>query len=269
MRIANVVVLAAILLLGGCLVLVGVSRVRETANRAVCVNNLKQLGITVYNYVDVQGQFPAATVSEKSLPPERRLSWLVDMPPFVEAGPQLPFEKTKPWDAEENLPHWYRYKDKEGQVKEAYLGNYRLWLCPSNPNQAAPGTSSLTHYVGIAGLGRDAASLPADAPSIGFFGYDRLLHHQDLKKSSSETLMVVETALDNGPWTAGGYPTVRGLGPDGPPYLGRGGQFGGIHRAGVNTLFADGSVRYLSEDTSPRVFAGMAMLAGGDSTAER
>src|SRR5262249_14571114 len=185
-------------------------------------------------------------------------------PPFVEAGPLLPFDKTKPWDAEENWPHWYRYKNKEGEERLGYLGDYSLWLCPSNPNQAAPGTPSRTHYVGIAGVGRDAASQPAEAPGIGFFGYDRALPHEPIKKGSSETLMVVETRLDNGPWTAGGYPTVRGLDPDGPPYLGKDGQFGGMHRAGVNALYADASVRYLSEDTSPRVFAGLARVADGD-----
>jgi hypothetical protein len=263
MRIANVVILAAILLLGGCLVLVGVGRVRETANRTVCADHLKQLGLVVLHYQDTFGRFPSATVSEKSLPPERRFSWLVEILPFVEAAPRPPIDKTKPWDAEENRPRWFHAK-KGDHEWEAYWGDHPLWLCPSNPNQAAPGTPSLTHYVGIAGLGRDAASRPANSPGIGFFGYDRALHHEDFKKGLSETLMVVETRLDNGPWTAGGYPTVRGLDPDGPPYLGKGGQFGGMHRTGVNTLFADASVRYLSEDTSPRVFAGMALVAGGD-----
>jgi prepilin-type processing-associated H-X9-DG protein len=268
-RIPNIVVLVAILLVGGGLVLVGVLRVREAASQIECVNHLKVLGFSVHNYADQLGRFPSATVPEKSLPPERRLSWLVEMPPYVEAGPRLPFDKTKPWDAEENMPHWYRYQDKEGQQTENYLGDYPYWFCPSNPNQAAPGTPSLTHYVGIAGLGREAASRPIDGPDIGFFGYDRLLRHKDFMRGPSDTLMVVETRLDNGPWTAGGYPTVRGLDPDGPPYLGKDGQFGGTHRGGVNTLFADASVRFLSEDTSPRVFAEMAKVAGGDSPAER
>jgi Protein of unknown function (DUF1559) len=258
-RIANVVILAGILLLSGCLVLVGVIRVREAAYRADCANHLKQLGISVHNYADTFRQFPSATVAEKSLPPERRLSWLVDITPFVMSDAKPPIDKTKPWDAEENRPR--RFHAKKGNHEwDSYWGDYPLWLCPSNPNQAAPGTFSLTHYVGIAGLGRDGASRPADAPGIGFFGYDRALHHEDFKKGLSDTLMVVETRLDNGPWTAGGYPTVRGLDPDGPPYLGRGGQFGGTHRAGVNMLFGDASVRFLSEDTRPRVFAGMALV---------
>jgi prepilin-type processing-associated H-X9-DG protein len=263
MRLVDVVVVAVILFLGGCLVLVGVIRVREAANRIACVSHLKQLGIAVHNYADTYGHFPPATVAEKSLSPEQRFSWLVDITPFVESSPRPPIDKTKPWDAEENRPRWF-HAHKGDHEWESYWGDYPLWLCPSNPNQGAPGLFSLTHYVGIAGLGRDAASQPVDAPGIGCFGYDRPLHLEDFKKGLSDTLMVVETSLDNGPWTAGGYPTVRGLDPDGPSYLGKGGQFGGTHRGGVNTLFGDASVRYLSEDTSPRVFAAMATVAGGD-----
>jgi hypothetical protein len=268
MRIVNVIVVAAILLLGGCLVLDGVIRVRETANRTACANHLKELGLTVHHYADTFGEFPSATVSAKSLPPERRFSWLVEIRPFVEASPRPPIDMTKPWDAEENRPRWFHAK-KGDYEWDSYWGYDSHWLCPSHPNQPAPGTPSKTHYVGIAGLGRDAASRPADAPGIGFFGYDRPLHHEDFKKGLSDTLMVVETRLDNGPWMAGGYPTVRGLDQEGPPYLGRGGQFGGIHRGGVNTLSADAAVQFLSEDTSPRIFERMAMVAGGDSTAER
>jgi prepilin-type processing-associated H-X9-DG protein len=252
------------LLIGGLLFLAGVSHMREAAKRAHCTNNLKQLGIAVDNYAASYSRFPSATVNEPSLAPERRLSWLVEMLPYMEGGPRPPYEKTKPWDAEENRPRWYRYRGKEGEEGEDYWGYYRLWLCPANPDQAAPGTPSHTHYVGIAGVGRDAASRPADAPAIGFFGYDRSLRPEDFKNGSSATLMAVETRLDTGLWTAGGYPTVRGLDPNGPTYFGKDGQFGGTHQGGVNTLFGDGTVRFLNPDVSPRAFEALATLAGGD-----
>jgi prepilin-type processing-associated H-X9-DG protein len=262
-RRANVFVLAAIVLVGGLLVPTGVVRVRDEANRIGCANHLKELGQAVANYEGQYGRPPTATVAEQSLPPERRLSWLVEMPQFVEQIVPPPYDTTKPWDYEENQPRWY-HCDCRGTEVEAYWGDWPLCLCPSNPNRAAPGTPSLTHYVGIAGMGSDAASRPASDSAIGFFGYDRPLHREQIKKGLSHTLMVVETGLGNGPWTAGGYPTVRGLDPEGPPYLGKGGQFGGAHRGGANTLFGDGSVRFLGEGTSPPAFEAMATLAGGD-----
>ena len=48
--------------------------------------------------------------------------------------------------------------------------------------------------------------------------------------------------MANGPWTAGGFATVRSLDPS-QPYLGKRRQFGGLHRGSAMTLFADGSVR--------------------------
>ena len=62
-------------------------------------------------------------------------------------------------------------------------------------------------------------------------------------------------------WTAGGYPTVRGLDPAGGPYLGEGGQFGNDHHRGdffaltppplTNVCFADGSVRSMTAAIGP------------------
>ena len=79
----------------------------------------------------------------------------------------------------------------------------------------------VTHYVGIAGVGEEAAQLPTDHPRAGIFGYDRKVSHENIKDGLSLTMTVVETATANGPWTAGGRATVRGLDPNDPPYLGK------------------------------------------------
>lgn len=124
-----------------------------------------------------------------------------------------------------------------------------------------PNGFSVTHYVGIAGVGSDAASWPMDGDAIGFFGYDRTLHEKDFKGGLANTLMVIQTGLDNGPWVASGYPTVQGYEPERVPYFGIGGQFGGLHRGGANALFADGSVRFLSDDIDRGVLEAMCKIA--------
>jgi prepilin-type processing-associated H-X9-DG protein len=262
-RRINVAVLMSILLVSGFLVVSAVMSVRETQSRVKCRANLWHLGSGIGCYMSAyQGRLPAATVYGTELPPEQRLSWLVEIYPFVECAPIAPCDTTKPWDADVNRPHWRRvYLDKRGEkMGDEYWGHFNLGLCPSRPNEPLPGAFSDSHYVGIAGIGTNAASLPIDAPAIGIFGYDRTLRFIDIKGDLSNTLMVIETGFANGPWVASGFPTVRGVDPDGSVYLGTGGQFGGIHRDGANALFADWAVRFLSNDISRSAFETMSTI---------
>src|SRR5207302_8879555 len=103
---------------------------------------------------------------------------------------------------------------------EARPGQYPVFRCPSTSSMARPNVPSLTHYVGGAGVYPDAASRSEGEAGIGFFAYNRRTRPDDIKDGTATTMMVIETTRKNGPWTAGGYPTVRGLDPAGGPYLG-------------------------------------------------
>jgi prepilin-type processing-associated H-X9-DG protein len=144
------------------------------------------------------------------------------------------------------------------------MGEGRYWLCPCNPNRGKLGWPGVTHYVGVAGVGEDAAALPAYAPQAGIFGCDRSTRLADIHDGTSNTLLLMETAWENGPWTAGGEPTMRGLEPKRQPYLGRGRPFGGTHPGVGGVAFADGSVRFLRESIRPEVLEALATKAGGE-----
>jgi hypothetical protein len=152
--------------------------------------------------------------------------------------------------------------------REEIIGHMKILLCPANPNRAEDDTPGVTHYVGVAGVGEDAARLPLDHPRAGVFGYDRQTRLEDLRRGGRKTLLVIETATNNGPWTAGGPATVRGLDPEGLPYLGAEGQFSSRHLPRVtHALFADGAVHPLSSRLSSQVLEALATIAGGETVA--
>ena len=246
-RFADVVVAVLIVLLSAGLTAAAIARVREAGARIYCTNNLKQIGLSVGGYGDGNGKLPAAAMPNRDLRPEQRLSWIVAIVPYVESNKiYFRMDKDKGWEAEEN--------------RFAALILWRYLQCPSFPQGAPVSTLAPTDYVGVAGLGPDAAALPKGDARIGLFGYDRVVTPKDILGRASNLAAVAETGRVQGAWTAAGRPTVRGLEADGSPYLGRGGQFGGLHWNGTNVVMADGSVRLLRDGTSANVLESMAVL---------
>lgn len=232
----------------------------EAAQRNFCLSNLRQLGLGLIWYSAQYDSFPAGTIANDRLPPERRLSWLVVAWAFLDQWSWL-LDQSEPWDSTTN-----RVTRGHGIAeKPQAVGRIRLLTCPAAAGAADEHMPGWTWYVGVAGVGRDAPELPVGHPRAGIFGYDRRTRVADVRDGVSTTMMLAETASANGPWTAGGPATVRGLDPSRQPYVGRGRQFGGTHRGGVNAAFADGSVRCLSESIDPKVFEALATIAGGET----
>lgn len=223
--------------------------VQEKSQEAGCTNNLRQLGEAIQRYqVHHEKQFPPGTVLHSLLPPEKRLSWEAAIVPFLA-------EKGPAGKKREKLAGAISFKEAWDTTANAGLRqNVAPFLCPSFGRELAPDRVGLTSYVGIAGVGREAAVLPLTDPNAGFFGYDRRLRASDISASLSATMTAIETTHANGPWAAGGTPTVRGLEPDCAHYIGSGSAFGGLHRAGANVLWADGAVHLVSEQIDPDVF---------------
>jgi prepilin-type processing-associated H-X9-DG protein len=228
---------------------------QDKSQRAECTNNLRQVGQAINAYSDShEGRFPSGTVRNAQLPPERRLSWQSAILAHLAAGTPA----GKNWQTTAGQIALDEAWDAPRNVGFRPL-NVPVFLCPAFRNMSTESTG-LTSYVGIAGVGVDAALYPPNEPRAGFFGYDRVLSAVDVSSGTSATMMVVETAQDNGPWLAGGPPTVRGLDPGVESYIGYGRPFGGLHRDGLNVLWADGSVRLVRENIAPPEFRAMARI---------
>ena len=234
-----------------------------------CRIQLTNFAMAVVYYQGAKGTFPPGTMPGGALPPEQRVSWVPLIWSWTDYSQGLTylFEPDRPWDAPENLLPRIQLDPAGGTpsiIPSPGPPEFRL-RCPSNQTRLGPGLPVPLHYVGIAGLGVDAPTLPAGHPRAGVFGYDRRTAPGDIVDGTSVTMLLAETTVGNGPWTAGGPATVRGLDPGRPPYIGPGGQFGGAHPGGAMVAFADGSVRFLREAIDPKVFEALSTIAGGEA----
>src|SRR4051812_30894352 len=95
------VVIAIIAILIG-LLLSAVQKARESANRAKCQNNLKQIGLALPHYHDANARFPPA-ILQTPLPLMH--SWAALILPFVEQdGVAKLYQMDKLWSDPANQP---------------------------------------------------------------------------------------------------------------------------------------------------------------------
>jgi hypothetical protein len=247
--------LFVVLSLTGLLLISAIGKIRDSANRLSCTNNMRQIGLSIANYTQTMNRFPLAAVKNQDLEPERRLSWIVAIVPYVEASDLYRrIDKEKAWDSEEN--------------RIIAVMPYQIIQCPGYLYQPPADTFYSSHYPGISGLQANAATLGLEDPHSGFFGYDRSLKPQDINGCVSHLLMALETSQAAGAWTAGGPPTVRGIEEDCQPHLGSERPFGGNHANITNALFADASVRSLANSIDPRIIETVATIQGSKETEE-
>lgn len=230
------------------LLLPAVQQAREAARRSQSMNNLKQMGLALHNYHDTHNAFPAGTHQNDKLKADKRLSWIADVLPYIDQAPlynRVDFKKS--WDDAAN----------EEVVKASIVTLL-------NPGVAAPNDPKVgkTHYVGIAGIGKDAPTLPINDAKAGVFGYNRICGIRNITDGTSNTMGVTESSGDYGPWSAGGPSTIRALTKK--PYINGPDGIGGPFRGGMNVLMMDGSVRFVSEKVDPTVLEALSTIGGGE-----
>jgi hypothetical protein len=269
-------VVIAVLVAG--MLLVGIQKQRLEADRAGCLFRFQQFGQFAATYSkgsdglkgaeepgpDVLLVIPPGTIPNPTLAPDQRLSWVCSLLPLLDQRQQPTADlvgRLNPqfaWDAEPN--------------REVSTTRLNLFVCPGAVPDLVPGEPAVTQFVGLSGVGVNAAELPVAppiSPRAGCFRYDaptplRLIREGD---GLSNTFLFAETANDLGPWIRGGSSTVRGLddGDGAKPALGRGGQFGGNYPGVVGFGRADGSAGFFTDRMSTAVLRAHLTIAGGEA----
>jgi prepilin-type N-terminal cleavage/methylation domain-containing protein len=118
------VVIAIIAILIG-LLLPAVQKVRESASRTKCINNMKQLNLALLNYESKYNRFPAS-VSEAGKQTGDMIHIMADI------------EQGAIFDKYDFNKHWYE------QSQEVIQFQPTLFLCPSSPNTRARGEAQFS-----------------------------------------------------------------------------------------------------------------------------
>ena len=196
-------------------------------------------------YLEEHGTVPRSADSDLS--PGERLSW------------QAVLVANQP--DERNLqPLWDRRWDD--QLNDRFVRRRIDTLLNPGINQPTGEQGyPATHFTGVAGVGADAAELPKLHGRAGIFGIDRDTTPDDISDGLANTMMVAGVGGRHSSWAAGGRGTVRGFVQE--PYINGPDGFGTGHADGMYVLMADGSVRFLSDQTDPTIIRRMAAMSDG------
>jgi prepilin-type N-terminal cleavage/methylation domain-containing protein/prepilin-type processing-associated H-X9-DG protein len=253
------VVIAIIGILVG-LLLPAVQAAREAARRCMCSNNIGQVGLAMHHYEFNREHLPPGVTNDtgpiQNQAIGNHISWTVQVLPYIE-----------------QITIYRNINQKLGvyatENREPRTVRIASFLCPSDAlDQSMKEPDNLSAESSYAGC-YHSVEAPIDSDNNGvLFLNSRIRYNQILDGSSNTILLGEKIALANDlGWMSGTRATLRNTEAFTLPKRTRRGVmieeevdkktvggFGSFHSAGANFVFADGSVRFLSEGIDIELF---------------
>jgi prepilin-type N-terminal cleavage/methylation domain-containing protein len=280
------VVIAIIAILIG-LLMPAVQQVREAAARTTCINNLKQMGLALHSYHDVNGNLPSGYYPYGVGARYAAWSWMAFILPYIEQ--QNAYTQADAFAATDFYP-WHN----------PVLGiPMKIYTCPNDPRGVLvvnnPAVTSVNGPIGLTMyLGNSGTSDDPFTPD-GLLYISSKVHLTHITDGTSNTIMVGErppsTDMNFGWWFAGygwdGRGTAdcvlpaRAVGSAASGYFGscpatnvglRPGNVNNMcdavhwwsnHPGGALFLMGDGSARFISY-ANANILAALQTRAGGE-----
>lgn len=155
--LVELLVVIAIIGLLVAILIPAVQSARESARRANCSNNLRQLGLSLHNFESTNGYFPSGAISKeyKETPwtPHNYFRWssLAHLLPFL--------ENTSAYAALDLEVPMYGIDFQITEVnRQAVAARITEFLCPSDRGVTANPNLGPTNYAACAGTGLDGGS---------------------------------------------------------------------------------------------------------------
>jgi prepilin-type N-terminal cleavage/methylation domain-containing protein/prepilin-type processing-associated H-X9-DG protein len=300
------VVIAVIAILIG-LLLPAVQKVRESAARAQCANNLKQVGLAVHNFHGANEHLPGNL--RNPAVNTVRVRWTTYSLSYIEQDNVFRnYNQNVNWSDPANLPYTSRPLKllqcpsvplPDRQDYDPSIGNW-------NPT-VATGDYSGIYKVDPRLVALNIGVLPGD----GIVDKTQKVRFADITDGLSNTIHVTESAgkpnlyrvgklvgtppaayTQGGGWCrpASEIPSFAGSTPDGTTFPGTCavnctnglpvagypdayygtdglGAVSGFHPGGVNALLGDGSVRFIRSSVTVQTFAALVTRNGGETNA--
>jgi hypothetical protein len=208
-----------------------VQAARGAAQRTQAMNELKMMGLAAHNFHDIYNHFPPHTpdgsdASEVTSPTSFHTALLHFL---GQPGLYGSIDKSVPWDEEAN--------------KRPYSTVVQAFLSPQYAERTTSNGYAVAHFVSNSQLIRDG----------------RGINFREITDGTSFTILDGQI---NTAFPAWGDPANARDPANG--FAGGTNAFGGNQRGAIIGL-ADGSVRFVSEDTSPEVAAKLASPTGGET----
>jgi prepilin-type N-terminal cleavage/methylation domain-containing protein/prepilin-type processing-associated H-X9-DG protein len=283
------------------LLLPAVQKVRESATRVQCQNNLKQIGIAYHNYAGSHDGFSPAYISDQTKP----AGWGTFLLPFIE---QDPLYRKYTF----NAPFFYTNAMFGIDNQSVVNTPVKIFQCPATPLRPDPYTytfdfppfppimwqASPSDYSPVVGVSQSLSTYLSlgygESQLQGALQPDTSSPFAVFPDGTSNTILIAEIAGKNLLWQAGHYTgqplsgffggeggwgdatsgasqlygsSADGTVSPGPCGINCSNDYGlySFHTAGANALFADGSVRYLSQELTINTLVALVTRAGGET----
>jgi prepilin-type N-terminal cleavage/methylation domain-containing protein len=284
----ELLVVIAIIAILIALLLPAVQQAREAARRTQCRNNLHQLALAMHNYHDAHSVFPPGSIGQPN--PDQGADGagnFTAMGPWVQIMPLL--DEAAIYNAINMSRSWYQGVNRtarESVLKQLY--------CPSSagpervnaycyPVRTTLSNLGLAHYVTVAGW-NITGSHTCRATNGMFFNYSRI-RMRDIRDGTSNTLMIAEFGHGHRTDGSRGYSWMNGLHMEGtgnvrcanwrvndPRPVTEGTvvynmsnlPISSWHEGGAFCGFADGQVRFISENIDMSTFRALSTRANNE-----